>query len=432
MFHLFKPSQVKVPHWKNTSAQPTADLLAVNRVHLMLSQHIGTPCQPTVAVGDTVYVGSVIAESAAGLSVPIHASVSGVIEAIDEEKIIIQSDGHQTVDPSVKPPVIETDEDFIHAVKQSGLVGLGGAGFPTYVKFNVKDKDQIDTLIINAAECEPFITTDVREVIENTADVLDGICALAKYLDVTSSMVGIESHNKAAISALKKMISEVADYQNIQVKVLPSKYPQGAEKILIQSCTGRILPLGKLPSEVGVVVSNVSSIGFLGRYLKTGMPLVTRRVTIDGGAVKTPKNVLAPIGTLISDLVACCDGYQWPPAKILAGGPMMGVPLAHDEVPITKRLNAITIFDQVQAIGHEEIECIRCARCIDVCPVNLMPVTIDQNVRLKNMKELQALDLNACVDCGLCSFACPSNRTLVQNIRVGKGMLRELAKGGHV
>ncbi|MCL1990208.1 MAG: electron transport complex subunit RsxC [Defluviitaleaceae bacterium] len=432
MFNLFKPHQIRVPHWKHTVAKETEQLLLKKgtMVHLMLSQHIGAACEPVVTVGDHVYVGQIIAQSSAFVSAPIHASVSGVIEVVDDHKIIIKSDGKGTIDPTVEPPAINNDDDFVQAVKSSGLVGLGGAGFPTYIKFGVKDKSQIDTLIINAAECEPFITTDAREIIENTADVLEGILALGTHLDVTNMIIGIESHNKAAISSLQKEISSHSNYKNIKVKILPSKYPQGAEKVLIQSCLNRIVPLGKLPSDVGVVVSNVSSIGFLGRYLKTGVPLVTRRVTIDGGAVTTPKNILAPIGTLVKDLVDCCGGYQLPPAKILSGGPMMGMPLESDDLPITKRSNAVTIFNHVQAVEHEEIECIRCARCIDVCPVNLLPVAIDQNVRLKNMDELQQLDLNACIDCGLCSFSCPSNRTLVQNIRVGKGMLRELAQGG--
>ncbi|MCL1948755.1 MAG: electron transport complex subunit RsxC [Turicibacter sp.] len=430
MFNLFKPFKTQVPHWKNTASKQTEILPVPEYVHLMLSQHIGAPCQPVVEVGDEVLVGQLVAKSEAFVSAPIHATVSGIIEAIDEQKIIIKSDGKQAIDPSIKPPTIETDEDFIQAVKTSGLVGLGGAGFPTFIKFNVKDKSQIDTLIINAAECEPFITSDAREIIENAADVLEGIRVLADFLQVEKSMIGIEDHNAEAINVLNTQISGNAAYKNIHIQILPPKYPQGAEKVLIESCTKRILPLGKLPSDVGVVVSNVSSIGFLGRYLKTGMPLVTRRLTLDGGAVKTPKNILAPIGTLVKDLVEFADGYQQPPAKILSGGPMMGMPLDSDEKPITKRSNAITIFSPVQAMEHEELECIRCARCVDACPMSLMPVSIDQNVRQNNLEALKTLDLNACIDCGLCSFACPSKRTLVQNIRVGKNMLREAEQGG--
>jgi electron transport complex protein RnfC len=430
MFNLFKPNKIQVPHWKNTIAKQTEQFPTGTYVHLMLSQHIGAPCTPIVRIGNTVYVGQIVAESSAKVSAPIHASVSGIVEAIDDHKIVIKSDGKQTRDPSICTPTINNEQDFVNAVKQSGLVGLGGAGFPTYIKFDVKNKKQIDTLIINAAECEPFITSDTREIIENTADVLDGTIALAEHLDVKSIMIGIENHNEEAISILQKMISSISGYQNIQVKILPSKYPQGAEKVLIESCTKRILPPGKLPSDIGVIVSNVSSIGFLGRYLKTGMPLVTRRVTVDGGGIKTPKNISAPIGTLIKDLVQFCGGYQSSPVKILSGGPLMGVPVENDEMPITKRSNAITILDQTQATHYEELECIRCSHCVTACPMKLMPVSIDRNVRLKNMDELQTLNLDACINCGLCSFSCPSNRTLVQNIRIGKGMLRELAQGG--
>jgi len=397
----------------------------------MLSQNIGTPCEPVVSVGDMVYVGQIVAKSSALVSVPIHASTSGVVESVDTQKIVIKSDGKQTIDPSIKPPVVRCKEDFIEVVKQSGLVGLGGAGFPTYAKLNVKDRGRTDTLIVNAAECEPFVTSDTREIIENAVDVLDGICVLQKCLAVTSVMIGIEVHNKEAISILRSMISKNSVYENIQVIALPAKYPQGAEKILIESCTQRVVPLGKLPGDIGVIVLNVSSVGFLGRYFKTGMPLITRRLTVDGDAIKTPKNVCAPIGTLVKDLVEFCDGYQLPPAKILLGGPMMGTPLASDEVPITKRSNAVTIFSQKQAAQHKEIACIRCARCADACPVSIMPVLIDQNVRLKNMQGLRTLSVNACIDCGLCSFVCPSNRTLIQNVRVGKELLYELREGGH-
>lgn len=430
MFNLFKPSIVKVPHWKNTVSKQTEVLPIGAEVHLMLSQHIGAPATPIVAVGDEVSIGQVVAEATGFVSAPIHATVSGTIELVDDKKIVIKNDGKQTVDPSVAPPVINSGEDFINAVKASGLTGLGGAGFPTFIKFNVKDKDAIDTLIINAAECEPFITSDAREIIENTEDVLYGIHTLAGFLEVQRAVIGIEDHNTEAIAALNDLITTSDTYRDIQVKVLPSKYPQGAEKVLIESCTGRILPLGKLPSDVGVVLSNVSSIGFLGRFLKTGMPLVSRRVTVDGGAISTPKNILAPIGSLVKDLVAFADGYASAPAKILSGGPMMGMPLPSDEMPITKRSNAVTIFNHKQAMEHEELECIRCARCVDACPMDLMPVSIDQNVRNNNLEALKTLDLAACIDCGLCSFACPSKRTLVQNIRVGKNMLREAAEGG--
>lgn len=429
MFNLFKPSKVQVPHWKNTASKPTETMPIGTEVHLMLSQHIGAPCQPIVEVGQHVHVGQVVAESSAFVSAPIHASVSGTVESIDG-KIVIKADGKQTLDPSIAAPTINSGEDFINAVKKSGLVGLGGAGFPTFIKFNVKDKSQIDTLIINAAECEPFITSDAREIIENTHDVLEGVRNLANHLEVSKSIIGIEDHNKEAISALESAIAKGDQYKNISIKILPPKYPQGAEKVLIESCTGRILPLGKLPSDVGVVVSNVSSIGFLGRFLTTGMPLVSRRVTLDGGSVQNPKNIIAPIGTLVKDLVAFADGYKMPAAKILSGGPMMGMPLASDEFPITKRSNAVTVMSHKEAMEHEELECIRCARCIDVCPMSLLPTTIDQNVRNNNVEALKSLDLAACIDCGLCSFACPSKRTLVQNIRVGKNMLREAAEGG--
>lgn len=426
---LLKPSKIKVPHRKNTLEFETVVMPVPTKVRIGVQQHIGAPCSPIVKAGDDVKVGQVIADSEAFVSAPIHSSVSGKVEKVLPTEIIIAADGQQTIDSSITPPVIESDQDFVQAVKKSGLVGLGGAGFPTYIKLNFskEDKSKIDTLLINAAECEPYITSDAREILENPYDVLDGVAAFSKHLEVKQAIIGIEDKNPTVILKLADILEkEKEKYKNISIKILPSQYPQGAEKILIESCTNRILPLGKLPSDVGIVVSNVSTVATFTRYLKTGIPLVARRITVDGSAVSEPKNVLVPIGTAAKDIIAFCGGYKEEPAKILQGGPMMGAALPTDEVAITKRTNSILAFGKKEAEQQEESDCIRCARCVDVCPMNLMPVTIDQNVRLNKVENLKNLNLAACIECGLCSFACPSNRYLVQNIRSGKAMLRDL------
>ena len=428
MLNLFSPAKIQVPHWKNTANKKTEKISPETSVHLIINKNICKSNKITVNIGETVYVGQVILESDSFVAASIHSSVSGVVETIYENKVVIKSDGKQTLDPSIKPPIINNDEDFINSLKQSGLIGIGGAGFPTYIKFETENKSKIETLIINAAESEPFITSDTREIIENTSDVLDGTIAIAAHFDIKNIIIGIQKNNEEAISTLEKMISENSKYKNIKIKILPSKYPQNNEKILIKSCTNIVLPLRKLPNEIGVSVLNVSFVGFLGNYLKTGIPLVSRRVTIDGGAIKTPKNIFAPIGTLVKDLVQFCDGYQSTPAKIIAGGPMMGKTLENDEVPITKMSNAITILNHEQASKPEEIECIRCARCVTACPTNILPVSIDRNVRLKNIDELKTLNLNACISCGLCTFICPSNRELLKNIRIGKTMQKNPKK----
>lgn len=437
-----KPIQPKVPHHKNTIHQKTIHMKIPSHVKIRMDQHIGTPCSPVVKEGDNVKVGQVIAESNALVSTPIHASVSGIVEKIEAvtlengqsvTEIIINADGFQTLDESLKPPMIKNQADFFQAVKNSGLVGLGGAAFPTHVKLDVSSKEErhLDILLINGAECEPYITSDAREFLETPYDLLAGIQVVSHYLKIKKVIIGIEDHNQEVIKSLSDVLSKAREaYPQISIKQLPSTYPQGAEKVLIQTCTGRIVPLGKLPPDVGVQVLNVSTIASLARYLKTGIPLTLRRVTVDGSAIRNPGNIWVPIGTITRDIITFCGGYQEKPYLLLHGGPMMGVAQENDEAPITKRTNAILAFGKSEMKEHEEIACIRCARCIDACPVNLMPVSIDQNVRIKNLDALHTLDLNACINCGLCSFVCPSNRTLVQHIRIGKDMLRDSTEGG--
>jgi electron transport complex protein RnfC len=428
IIEFFKSKGNQVPQWKYTSGAATVKCPGGPYIHLMLSQHTGAPCEPVVHVGDYIHVGQLVAQSKEFISAPIHGSVSGIIEEITPDKIIIKSDGKETIDPSIIPPVIESEEDFIQAVRRTGLLSLEEKGYPTIIKLKKKEKNNIDTLIINAAECEPFITTDTREIIENTLDVLEGILALSNYLQVKSIIIGIEEHNEEAINVLEGKIAADKRFNQIKIKKLYSEYPQGAERIIITSCTGRRLEEGQLPSEVGVVVSNISSIGFLGRYIKTGRPLVSRRVTLDGGGIKEPKNILAPIGTLVSDLVQCGGGYISPQVKILSGGPMMGVLLKDDSEPITKRTNGVTLLSSPQGTEKEEIACIRCSRCVNHCPMNLLPYLLDQQVREGEIEELKELNIRSCIKCGKCSFVCPSNREIVKNIRIGLERLDQLEK----
>lgn len=421
--------QSGVPHHKNTLQTETAVLPAPERVYINVSQHIGAPCQPIVAVGDHVKVGQKIADSDVFVSAPIHASVSGVVESLENRQIVIKSDGLQTIDERIQPPVIENDDDFVQAIKDSGLVGLGGAGFPTYIKMNFKGdaKGQIDTLIVNAAECEPYITADAKLALENTDSVLEGISAFAKHLQVRQTIIGVEDHNKEVVKTLRAAIKENSKYTGFKVKELPSVYPQGAEKVLIESCTDRILPLGKLPSDVGVVVANITTCATFADYLKTGMPIVSRRVTVSGDEIVRPQNVIAPIGTRSIDLIKFCGGFKKDPYKVLQGGPMMGTALDNLNTPTAKRTNAIIALSTEEAENMAEESCIRCGRCVDACPMGLLPLEIDKQVRAGNIEELKKLDLAACIECGLCSFVCPANRLLVHNIRIGKGMLREEA-----
>ena len=354
-----------VPHRKHTSGCETVEMPVPATVSICMQQHIGAPCVPTVKPGQEVFVGQIIGDSDKFISAPIHSSVSGKVKKIDTllmpngakaQTIIIETDGKQTVDPSIQPPVVNTPEDLIKAVRASGLVGLGGAGFPTHVKLNPSPeaKAGIDTLIINAAECEPYITADVREIIENSWDILSGVYTVSELLDVKQALIAIEDNKPEAIEIMRNIASKDDAHGDIvKVKVLPSRYPQGAEKVLIDQCTGRQVPPGKLPADVGVVVMNVASIATLARFLKTGMPLTTKRLTVDGSAIKEPKNVRVPIGALVKDVIEFCGGYKEEPAKLLYGGPMMGTALASDEMPVMKQNNAILAFNRAEARSME-------------------------------------------------------------------------------
>lgn len=428
----------RVPHRKHTADTQSVIMPSPKTVTIPMQQHIGAPCKPVVAVGDVVYVGTVIGDSEAFVCAPIHSSVSGTVKSITKitlpggsssEAVVIESDGLDTPDPGIKPPVVENVKDFLSAVRASGLVGLGGAGFPAHVKLNVPEGKNIDTLLINCAECEPYITADNREVIENSWAVMSGVYSVLEILGIDRVIIGIENNKPEAIKILKEIADNKQYDPEDKVRVLPLKasYPQGAEKVLIKACTGREVPAGKLPADAGCIVMNVTSVAFLSDYLKTGMPLTKKRLTIDGSAVKEPKNVIVPIGTPINEVMEFCGGYKCEPKKILMGGPMMGLAVSDDTLPILKQNNAILAFDETEARLSEATDCIRCGRCVDACPMRLMPTKLCADVKLKDFEGMKKHQLMTCMECGSCAFSCPAHRHIVQTIRMGKSMLRTQA-----
>mgnify|MGYP005755752343 FL=1 len=425
----------KVPHRKNTAAMETVVMPAPKEVIIPMSQHIGAPCNVIVRPGDHVDVGQSIGENDSFVTAPIHASVSGTVKKIIDLKmpngskvkaVVIESDGKMTKSPYAVPPAAETKEQLLLAIKRSGLVGLGGAGFPAHVKLSIPQDKKIDTLIINGAECEPYITSDHREILENSWDILSGIKIVKDLLDVHRVIIGIESNKPDAI----KILSQIADNEaadpddEVRILTLKSSYPQGAEKVLIRACTGRKVPAGKLPADVGCVVMNVTSVAFIAKYLKTGIPLVSKRITVDGSAIKEPKNVIVPLGTPIKDVIEFCGGYKCEPKKILMGGPMMGIALTDDSMPVLKQNNAILAFDENDAKLAKETDCIRCGKCLKSCPMSLMPEAIAGCVKRGDVSGLEKLNVMTCMECGSCAFNCPAHKHLVQTIREGKAMVR--------
>ena len=375
---------VKVDHQKNTAETEVVRIPEPQKVVLPMQQHIGAPCTPTVKVGDTVAIGQVIGDSDKFVSAPIHASVSGKVSAIGNVKlpngavvqgVTIESDGERRLYDGIEPPKADTKEEFLKAVRASGLVGLGGAGFPTHVKLNVPPDKNVDTLVINAAECEPYITVDYRECIDNSWDILSGIHIIKDMLGIENVIIAVENNKPKAFEVLKR-IADSDNYSGDHTKLmsLESRYPQGAEKMMVQSATGRKVPPGKLPADVGCIVMNVASVAFVARYIKTGKPLVSRSLTVDGSAIAEPKNVRVPIGTSIADIIDFCGGFKEEPRKIITGGPMMGLSITGTDLPVIKNNNAILAFTEKDAKLMQEGDCIRCGRCAAACCSIFAPV----------------------------------------------------------
>ena len=435
MFGFKFLGRTHIPHHKNTAGTIPVKMPCPREVLIPMAQHIGAPSTPVVKVGDEVKVGQLIAEASGFVSAPIHSSVSGKVVKLESyllpdgkeaPAIRIESDGLMTVSESVVPPVVNDLDSLVDAIKASGLVGLGGAGFPTAVKFEAAKKGLIDTVVINAAECEPYITSDTRTILDTPELVCEGVALLEKYIPAVSKIVfGIEKNKPECINEMKKAFKDDA---KVSVVALPVLYPQGAEKVIIHNTTGRIVPEGKLPADVGVIVINVTSLATLAKYVKTGMPLVEKCITVDGSAVKEPKNVIVPIGASILDVIEFVGVNPDDAAKVLFGGPMMGLAAYSLEEPVGKRNNALTVMNADEAHMREATECIHCGRCVSACPMGLKPTAFSDALNLgaaDKVAKLEKESINLCMECGCCSYVCPAKRPLVQNNRLAKSVVRE-------
>ncbi len=424
---------IHVPHRKKTQDKPVRCINTPKTVTIPMSMHIGAPTKPIVKAGDAVKVGTKIAESGGVVSVPTFASVSGKVAKINNilafngreiGAIVIESDGEQSVDESISAPIIKDRDSLISAVRESGIVGLGGAGFPLHVKLNV-DPSKIDYLIINGAECEPYVTSDTYTMMHKSEDMGYALRVLCRYLGIKNVIVGIESNKKQAVDSMKKLCGSLSDICNAKVQVLPAVYPQGGEKVLIYNTTGRTVNTGKLPIDVGCIVVNCTTLAVLGNYFQTGMPLVNKCVTVAGAAVKDPCNVVAPIGTKISDLLEFCGGLCEEPAKVIYGGPMMGIAIPDTDLPIMKNTNAVLALTEKEARLPKTTSCIRCGNCTNHCPFGLAPAAIAKAYENMDAVKLGELCVDTCMECGCCSFVCPANRPLVQTNKLAKAFLRE-------
>ena len=422
---------VRTPHLKNTADHKPEELPLPSEICVPMLMHMGIPAKPVVKAGDEVKVGQLIGEAGGFLSAPVHSGVSGKVKSVNEVdpftgqsgmSVTITTDGEQTIYEGVSPPEVTNLKEFLEAVRDSGCVGLGGAGFPTAVKLTVRAGAKIDYIIVNGAECEPYITSDTRTMLDDVELIREALELLQKYLDVQNIIIGIEKNKPKAIASMEGMASEMP---GVEVKALPSRYPQGGEKMLIYSTTGRIVPEGGLPLDVGVLVLNCTTLTAIARYIKTGMPLVTKCVTVDGSSVKDPKNVIAIIGTPLRELFDYCGGLDEDNGKILYGGPMMGIALPSLDMPVIKNTNAVLAFARKDSEPPVQTACIRCGRCIEGCPMKLMALEIERAYQIKKPELLERHKVNLCLECGCCAFRCPAARPLIQSIKLSKTMLRD-------
>ena len=421
---------VRVRHCKGTARLAPKRIPVPKRVYIPMAMHLGAPAALTVKVGDTVKVGTLIGDGSVGLSSHVYSSVSGTVVKIDEiisivgkhvPTVVIESDGEQSLDENISPYEVNTKEEFLEVLRKSGIVGLGGAGFPTPVKLNV-DSARVDTLIINGAECEPYITSDTRTMLDNADDVAYGISLVQKFLEIDRVIIGIEKNKPECIRTMRNATKNMS---GISINPLPSVYPQGGEKVIVYHTTGRIIPQGKLPIDVGVIVLNCTTAATIAKFIRTGMPLVEKCVTVDGSAVKEPQNLIVPIGMPIGELIEHCGGFKEEPRKILYGGPMMGIALADPASPILKQTNAVIFMGEREATPPPVTPCIKCGACINACPFSLDPVAISKAYRANEPEMLENLKVDICMECGCCSYVCPAKRNIVQRNKMAKTMLRE-------
>lgn len=418
-------------HKELTHTPELTVLPAPAQVIVPLSQHIGAPAQPLVAVGDYVTMGQKIGDGQ-GLCVPVHAPVSGKVSAIGEyphpggvrPAIVIENDFQNTFASSLRPHGAEEAleaKEILSIIREAGIVGMGGAAFPTAVKANVPE-GQVDVIIVNACECEPYITADDTLLQTHPEQVVDGLKLLCRVMKPRRAVIAVEDNKPAAIAAVRKALASAPE---LEVLKLHTRYPQGAEKQLIQAVTGRQVMEGKLPKDVGCAVFNAATCAAISQAVRDGMPLIQRIVTVTGSAVNTPGNFLVRIGTTFSQVVEAAGGLRDNVWKVLSGGPMMGVAQPNLDAPVVKFVNCVLCLSQAENAEVENPVCFRCGKCVEVCPMHLQPLYLHRYTKSGSLPLLKRYNIMDCIECGCCAYTCPGKIPLVASIRTGKKLIKE-------
>lgn len=416
-------------HKKETCEQAIKVLMPKGDLVYPMVQHIGAPCEPIVKKGDRVLVGQRIAESEAFVSSPIFASVSGTVKAIQEvchpngfkvKAIIVDDDHLMEEDPSINKRNDYTkmsNKEIIDMIRNAGIVGMGGAAFPTHIKLSPPPDKKIDRIIVNGAECEPYLTSDHRIMLEETAKIVVGLKIILQLFPEAQGVIAVETNKADAIAKLEKAIK---GEERISIAKLQTKYPQGAEKQLIYSVTKREVPSAKLPSEVGCIVQNIDTVVAIHRAIVRGRPLMRRIVTISGGAIKEPQNFKVRIGTSYLEIIEAAGGFTEEPAKVISGGPMMGVAMYDLDVPTIKGSSSILCLTEKEAAIPDESNCMRCGKCVSICPMGLLPLELNKFAVAGAEEAFIKYNGLDCIECGACSYVCPSKRHLLQSLRTTK------------
>lgn len=401
------------------------EYLPKSQVAISMSQHIGAPAKPVVKAGDYVKAGELIGEASGFISANIHSSVSGTVKGIEERMlvnggyakcIIIDNDGEFKETDFDKPKDLEklSKEEIIELVKKAGVVGMGGAGFPTHVKLAPKEPDKIDYVIVNGSECEPYLTSDYRRMIEEPQTLIDGLKVMLKLFDNAKGIIAIEDNKMDVIKNIEKLVE---NEENIEVKTLKTKYPEGAERMLIYAITGRKINSSKLPADAGCVVDNVDTVFAINKAVREGRPLINRVITVTGDAVNKPQNLLVRLGTNHRELIEEAGGFSQEPEKIISGGPMMGMAISSLDVPVTKISTALLCYKEDPLNVAKQTNCINCGRCVAVCPGRVMPSRLAKYADNGDMENFLKYDGLECCECGCCSYICPAKRNLTQSIK---------------